>query len=173
MRNFQNKSLLALVAMLPMLHAIVSGAALVPTEPNAVDAVWHDRPPPPLSVVRIHERALAGATSADKRRTIAGGLAAQGADAAVLTLPDSWGEAYATVANGGLLNLIAWPMLVLSGVFFSLDGAPSVVQALAALLPLTHMLDAGRAVMLDGAGLLGDSKNLLDDQVGLGTGLSV
>lgn len=63
--------------------------------------------------------------------------------------------------SGGLLNLIAWPMLVLSGVFFSLDGAPSVVQALAALLPLTHMLDAGRAVMLDGAGLLDIAPDLL------------
>ena len=63
--------------------------------------------------------------------------------------------------SGGLLNLIAWPMLVLSGVFFSLDGAPSVVQGLAALLPLTHMLDAGRAVMLDGAGLLDIAPDLL------------
>lgn len=63
--------------------------------------------------------------------------------------------------SGGLLNLIAWPMLVLSGVFFSLDGAPSVVQALAALLPLTHMLDAGRAVMLDGAGLFDIAPHLL------------
>lgn len=63
--------------------------------------------------------------------------------------------------SGGLLNLIAWPMLVLSGVFFSLDGAPSLVQALAALLPLTHMLDAGRAVMLDGAGLLDIAPDLL------------
>lgn len=63
--------------------------------------------------------------------------------------------------SGGLLNLIAWPMLVLSGVFFSLDGAPAVVQALAALLPLTHMLDAGRAVMLDGAGLLDIAPDLL------------
>lgn len=63
--------------------------------------------------------------------------------------------------SGGLLNLIAWPMLVLSGVFFSLDGAPSLVQALAALLPLTHMLDAGRAVMLDGAGLFDIAPHLL------------
>ena len=55
--------------------------------------------------------------------------------------------------SGGLLNLISWPMLVLSGVFFSLDGAPAFVQTLAQLFPLTHMLDAARAVMLDGAGL--------------------
>lgn len=55
--------------------------------------------------------------------------------------------------SGGLLNLLSWPMLVLSGVFFSLDGSPRFVRAIAELFPLTHMLDAVRAVMLDGAGL--------------------
>lgn len=61
----------------------------------------------------------------------------------------------------GLLNLIAWPMLVLSGVFFSLDGAPAAIRSLADLLPLTHMLGAVRAVMLDGAGLIDVAPNLL------------
>lgn len=55
--------------------------------------------------------------------------------------------------SGGLLNLLSWPMVMLSGVFFSLDGAPTAVQTAAQLFPLTHMLDAARAVMLDGAGL--------------------
>lgn len=54
---------------------------------------------------------------------------------------------------GGLLNLISWPMMVLSGVFFSLDGAPRALQVAADFFPLTHMLNAARAVMLDGAGL--------------------
>jgi len=62
--------------------------------------------------------------------------------------------------SGGVLNLISWPMLVLSGVFFSLDGAPAFVQQLAALFPLTHMLDAARAVMLDGAGVADIAKPL-------------
>jgi ABC-type multidrug transport system permease subunit len=52
-----------------------------------------------------------------------------------------------------LLNLLSWPMLLLSGVFFSLDGAPAFVQGAAGLLPLTQMLRAARAVMLDGAHL--------------------
>lgn len=52
----------------------------------------------------------------------------------------------------GLLNLLSWPMLFLSGVWFSLDGANPWVVRLAQLLPLTHMIDAARAVMLDGAG---------------------
>ena len=63
--------------------------------------------------------------------------------------------------SGGLLNLISWPMLVLSGVFFSLDGAPHFVQILSELFPLTHMLEAARAVMLDGAGLADIAKPLL------------
>lgn len=54
---------------------------------------------------------------------------------------------------GGLLNLLTWPMMVLSGVFFSLDGAPHLVQVLADLFPLTHLLTAARAIMLEGAGL--------------------
>jgi ABC-type multidrug transport system permease subunit len=55
--------------------------------------------------------------------------------------------------SGGLLNLISWPMLVLSGAFFSLDAAPGFVRQIAQIFPLTHMLTAARAVMLDGAGL--------------------
>lgn len=55
--------------------------------------------------------------------------------------------------SGGLLNFISSPMLVLSGVFFSLDGSPRWVQALGEIFPLTHMLSAVRAIMFDGATL--------------------
>ncbi len=54
---------------------------------------------------------------------------------------------------GGLLNLINWPMMLLSGVWFSLEGAGTFVQNLAKVFPLTHVLDSARAVMLDGATL--------------------
>ena len=54
---------------------------------------------------------------------------------------------------GGLLNLINWPMMLLSGVWFSLEGAGEFVQNLAKIFPLTHILDSARAVMLDGATL--------------------
>jgi len=52
-----------------------------------------------------------------------------------------------------VLNLLSWPMLVLSGVFFSIDGAPWPVQVAADLFPLTHLLKAARAIMLEGATL--------------------
>jgi len=55
--------------------------------------------------------------------------------------------------TGGLLNFASWPMMFLSGVWFSLEGAPPVVQQIANFLPLTHMLQAARAVMTDGATL--------------------
>lgn len=61
---------------------------------------------------------------------------------------------------GGVLNLLSWPMMVLSGVFFSLDGAPRAVQVAADLFPLTHMLDAARAIMLEGATLADVSYNV-------------
>lgn len=54
---------------------------------------------------------------------------------------------------GGLLNVLSWPMMLLSGVWFSLEGASPWVKYLAALFPLTHLLDAARAVMIDGAGM--------------------
>ncbi len=56
---------------------------------------------------------------------------------------------------GGLLNVASWPMMILSGVWFSLEGTNPLVQKLAMIFPLTHMLDAARAIMLDGASLLG------------------
>ena len=54
---------------------------------------------------------------------------------------------------GGLLNLLSWPMMFLSGVWFSLEGVNPWLQKLAQLLPLTHLIEAARAVMIDGAGL--------------------
>jgi len=53
---------------------------------------------------------------------------------------------------GGLLNLVTWPMMLLSGVWFSLEAADDWVQQFAMIFPLTHVLNSARAVMLDGAG---------------------
>lgn len=55
--------------------------------------------------------------------------------------------------TGGLLNFFSWPMMFLSGVWFSLEGAHPVVQQMANFFPLTHMLQAARAVLTDGASL--------------------
>ncbi len=55
---------------------------------------------------------------------------------------------------GGFLNLATWPMMLLSGVWFSLESASAWVQKVSAVFPLTHVLDAARAVMIDGAGFV-------------------
>jgi ABC-2 type transport system permease protein len=54
---------------------------------------------------------------------------------------------------GGMLNLISWPMMFFSGVWFSLEGTNPLVQKVALVFPLTHVIDGARAVMLDGATL--------------------
>ena len=61
---------------------------------------------------------------------------------------------------GGILNLLTWPMMLLSGIWFSLEGSPRWVQWVAHIFPLTHILDAARAVMLDGAGMAQIAPNL-------------
>jgi len=55
---------------------------------------------------------------------------------------------------GGILNLLTWPMMLLSGVWFSLEGTNPIVQKIAQFLPLTHLVDGARAIMTEGAGLL-------------------
>jgi len=54
----------------------------------------------------------------------------------------------------GLLNLLTWPMMLLSGVWFSLEGTNPLVQKLALFFPLTHMLDAARKISIDGLTLV-------------------
>jgi len=54
---------------------------------------------------------------------------------------------------GGILNVVSWPMMFLSGVWFSLEGVHPWVQKLSLLFPLTHVTSAARAIMIDGASL--------------------
>ena len=61
----------------------------------------------------------------------------------------------------GVLNFIAWPMMFLSEVWFSLEGAPEWVQQAALVFPLTHLLKAARGVMHDGATLVAVSTELI------------
>ena len=53
----------------------------------------------------------------------------------------------------GILNLLTWPMMFLSEVWFSLEGAHPWVQKFSRLLPLTQLIDGARKIMNDGAGL--------------------
>ena len=52
--------------------------------------------------------------------------------------------------TGGLLNFASWPMMGLSGVWFSMEGAPLWLKQFAQALPLTHIIDATRAIAIEG-----------------------
>ena len=54
-------------------------------------------------------------------------------------------------AVSGLLNVVMLPMWILSGVFFSSENFPDMVQPLIQALPLTALNQALRSVMIDGA----------------------
>ena len=56
-------------------------------------------------------------------------------------------------AISGLMNLVMLPMWILSGVFFSSANFPDAVQPVIHALPLTALIDALRAIILDGATL--------------------
>jgi ABC-type multidrug transport system permease subunit len=56
-------------------------------------------------------------------------------------------------AVSGLMNLVMLPMWVLSGIFFSSERFPDFVQPAVKVLPLTPLIDALRAVSLEGATL--------------------
>ncbi len=54
----------------------------------------------------------------------------------------------------GLINLVMLPMFVFSGIFFSSDRFPAMVQPFIKALPLTALNDALRASILEGAALV-------------------
>jgi len=56
------------------------------------------------------------------------------------------------LANG-LLNLITWPMMFLSEVWFSIEGAPEWIHNVACCLPLSHVTHGLRRILNDGAHL--------------------
>jgi len=58
------------------------------------------------------------------------------------------------------MNLVMLPMWILSGVFFSSANFPDAIQPVIHALPLTALIDALRAVILDGASLAAVSGEL-------------
>jgi Xaa-Pro aminopeptidase len=66
-----------------------AGLDMVATASNPVDAIWNNRPPPPLAPAVPHPLEYAGRDSAAKREDIAALLRAAKQDAAVLTDPAS------------------------------------------------------------------------------------
>jgi Xaa-Pro aminopeptidase len=63
------------------------GAKLIPVEPDLIDAIWTDRPAPPLGAVKLHDPRFAGEAASEKLARIRTELAKQRADALVVSDP--------------------------------------------------------------------------------------
>ena len=63
-------------------------------------------------------------------------------------------------AISGMMNLAMLPMWLLSGVFFSSSNFPASVQPVIQALPLTALVNALRAVVLEGSGVAGVARDL-------------
>jgi len=63
------------------------GIQLVPSEPNAIDAIWMERPPAPVAPVIPHPLRHAGVASRDKIVELQGWLAKEGLDGVAFTDP--------------------------------------------------------------------------------------
>ena len=61
----------------------------------------------------------------------------------------------------GLINVVMMPMWMFSGVFFSYDRFPAIIQPLIKVLPLTALNDALRATILGGASFAAQGTRLL------------
>jgi ABC-type polysaccharide/polyol phosphate export permease len=61
----------------------------------------------------------------------------------------------------GLMNLVMLPMFVFSGIFFSSDRFPALMQPFIQALPLTMLNDALRAIIIEGQALASQSLEIL------------
>lgn len=98
-----------------------AGAELVAVDSNPIDAIWHDRPQPPLAPVAVHGLQHAGVTEAEKLTQIRGEIAKLGTDALVLS--DSHAVAWTFNIRGAD---VAHTPLPLSYALVPKDGRPTI-----------------------------------------------
>ena len=98
-----------------------AGAELVAVDSNPIDAIWQDRPQPPLAPVAVHSLQHAGVTEAEKLTQIRAEIAKLGADALVLS--DSHAVAWTFNIRGAD---VAHTPLPLSYALVPKDGRPTI-----------------------------------------------
>ena len=141
-------------------------ARLVPG-PNLVDAIWVDRPAPPVSTIELLGHNRAGRTATDKIAEIQTSLGADRADAVVLTLPESicWllnmrGRdvpntpfvlGFAIVPRKGQPTLYLDPAKITDALKAALAGVARVAPRKAFATALSRLGKAGRTVLIDPA----------------------
>jgi Xaa-Pro aminopeptidase len=144
-----------------------AGAELIPVDGNPVDAVWTERPPPPLGPVAVHGAQFSGETESDKLRRIRREIERLGVEALVLS--DSHAVAWTFNIRGADVSHTPLP---LSYALVPKDGRPIVfidhrklsnsardhlertadVEEPAALTPrLTELARSGASIALDSA----------------------
>lgn len=96
-------------------------AKLVPTETNPIDAVWRDRPQPPLAPVTLHDLRYAGEAAEAKIRRVTDEIRKNRADALVVS--DAHNVAWLFNIRGGD---VAHTPLPLSFAIVPTDGRPSI-----------------------------------------------
>src|SRR3954471_8377881 len=67
--------------------ASAAGATLVPADPNPIDAVWTERPAPPLGSVVVHDRKFAGEAAGEKIARVQAEIARLKCDALIVSDP--------------------------------------------------------------------------------------
>ncbi|ODT68739.1 MAG: X-Pro aminopeptidase [Pelagibacterium sp. SCN 63-23] len=139
-------------------------ATLVPMD-NLVDAIWADRPAPPVSAVEFLGHNRAGRTAPEKIADIQAALAEAGADASVLTLPESicWllnmrGRdvpntpfvlSFALVPQTGLPTLFLAPAKITPELRTALAGVAEIAHEDALEAALAQLGAAGQVVQID------------------------
>jgi ABC-2 type transport system permease protein len=63
--------------------------------------------------------------------------------------------------SSALVNAIYLPLTFISGVFFSTEGLPGFLQAIADVSPLTYLLDLIRSLVLEGDAVYDSAESLL------------
>jgi Xaa-Pro aminopeptidase len=98
-----------------------AGAELVALDSNPIDAIWQDRPQPPLAPVAVHGLQHAGVTEAEKLTQIRSEIGKLGVDALVLS--DSHAVAWTFNIRGAD---VAHTPLPLSYALVPKDGRPTI-----------------------------------------------
>ena len=143
----------------------LAGHARVVPHANLVDAIWTDRPAPPVSPIEFLGHNRAGKTAADKLTELRKALETDKADATVLTLPESicWlfnmrGRdvpntpfvlGFAIVPQAGLPTLFLDKAKITPELTQALDGIAEVAEATTLVPALEALGKAGKSVLID------------------------
>ena len=127
-----------------------AGGRLVAVAENPIDAIWIDRPAPPAKKIEIQPHGFAGELAADKIARLAAGLAAEGADHAVLTDPSSLAWLF-NIRGGDVPHT----PLALGFAILAAEGLPDLFLSLAKLTIETAAYLNQLATVLEPAALEG------------------